>query len=99
PVTVLNPEDIKKLQAEQEKVKPKEPTILKTEPRKPTRDVTSPLSANNSPANGSPQRPSFATRPQLALPAPTNSSLRIPLTELKEKYYLTLAEAAQLSGL
>ena len=61
PVTVLNPDDIKKLQEEQDRVKPKAPTVLKAEPRKPTRDVTSPLAAN-----GSPYRPSPAARPPCA---------------------------------
>jgi hypothetical protein len=60
PVTVLNPDDIKKLQEEQDRVKPKAPTVLKAEPRKPTRDVTSPLAAN-----GAPYRPSPAARPPL----------------------------------
>jgi len=94
PVTVLNPDDIKKLQEEQERIKAKAPTVLKTEPRNLARDVTSPLAAN-----GSPHRHSPATRPPLALPPPADRSPQLPLTELKEKYYLTLAEAAQLSGL
>jgi excisionase family DNA binding protein len=94
PVTVLNPNDIKKLQEEQERATAKAPTVLKTQPRNPTRDVTAPLTAN-----GSPHRLSPAARPTLALPPPADSSPRLPLSELKEKYYLTLAEAAQLSGL